>query len=87
MVTERECRRRTDVTRYPYGRTMRSFLFLFHSFGSAGALHNARTELEVTHARQVQAAAIARRVGTIDAVAARSVSASPSRPVVAAAAA
>jgi len=66
---------------------MRSFLFLLHSFGSAGALHNARTELEMTHARQVQAAAIARRVGTIDAVAARSasVSASPRRPIAAAA--
>lgn len=68
---------------------MRSILFLLHSLGSAGALHNARTELEISHTQQVRAAAIARRVGTIDAVAARSasVSASPSQPIVIAAAA
>ncbi|MDQ6697024.1 MAG: hypothetical protein M3Z46_06150 [Actinomycetota bacterium] len=51
---------------------MRSFLSVLRSFGSTGALHNARTELERTHAQQVQAAVVARRVGTIDAVAARS---------------
>lgn len=66
---------------------MRGFLFLLRSFGSAGALHNARTELELTYAQQVQAAVIARRVGTIDAVAARSAVIAPRRPVGIAAAA
>ncbi len=66
---------------------MRSLLFLLRSFGSAGALHNARTELEHSHAQQVQAAVIARRIGTIDAVAARSVCAAPIRSIAIAAAA
>ncbi len=66
---------------------MRSFLFLLKSFGSAGALHNARRELELTHTQQVQAAVIARRVDTIDAMAARSAVVAPMRPIGIAAAA
>jgi hypothetical protein len=50
---------------------MRRLLLLFTSLGSAGALQNARTELELTHGRRVQAAVLAQRVGTIDAVAAK----------------
>ena len=60
---------------------MRSILSLLQSFGSAGALRNARAELELTHTRRVQAALLERRVGTIDAVAARQDIAGPGRPV------
>ena len=50
---------------------MRSLLSVLQSFGSVGALRNARAELELTHSRNVQAAVLVRRVGTIDASAAR----------------
>lgn len=60
---------------------MRSILALLNSLGSAGALRNARTELELSHGRQVQAAILARRVGTIDAVAGRADVRALSRPV------
>ncbi len=62
---------------------MRSILILLQSFGSAGALQNARAELELNHSRQLQAALVARRVGTIDAVSARRTITAPSLPVAA----
>lgn len=59
---------------------MRSILSVLTSLGSAGALHNARAELELTHSRNVQAALVVRRVGTLDGVAARRDLEAPSAP-------
>ncbi len=62
---------------------MGNLLRLVRSLGSAGALHNARAELELEQSRRVQAALLACRIGAVDASAARRDVATLSQPAIA----
>jgi hypothetical protein len=64
MVTARERGGRPGETPDPYGSPMRRLTLLIRGLGAAGAVANARAELETAHVTNLQAVILARRVNS-----------------------